>query len=61
MMRQLISSLQRLYCDEQGASAVEYAILASLIAAVIVTIVSVLGTQVKATYCAVVTALTGSC
>ena len=36
--------------DEEGASAVEYGLLAALIAAVIVTAVSTLGTTLKGTF-----------
>lgn len=41
--------------SERGATAVEYAIMASLIAAVIVTAVTVLGTQVNALFQSVIT------
>ncbi|MES2104114.1 MAG: Flp family type IVb pilin [Pseudomonadota bacterium] len=58
---QLISVLRKFYRDESGASAIEYALLASLVAAVIVAIVGLLGGQVKIAYCAVVTAMSGSC
>ncbi|MHA6524898.1 Flp family type IVb pilin [Tessaracoccus sp. G1721] len=43
--------------SERGATAVEYAIMASLIAAVIVTAVTVLGTQVTALFQSVLTAM----
>lgn len=43
--------------SERGASAVEYAIMASLIAAVVVTTVMVLGTQVAALFQSVLTAM----
>ena len=41
--------------SERGATAVEYAIMASLIAAVIVTAVTVLGTQVNALFQSLIT------
>lgn len=47
--------------DESGATAVEYGIMVALIAAVIVTIVATLGTQVQAAFCTVVEALGGAC
>lgn len=47
--------------DERGATAVEYGIMVALIAAVIVTIVATLGTQVQAAFCTVVEALGGTC
>lgn len=43
--------------DEEGAAAVEYGLLVALIAAVIITVVGTLGSQVKAAFCKVVTAL----
>ena len=36
--------------DESGATAIEYALMASLIAVAIITAVTTLGTNVKATY-----------
>ena len=44
--------------DEEGATAVEYGMLVALIAAVIVTIVAALGTQIAAAFQSIVTALT---
>lgn len=46
-MRELINSL---WTDEAGQAAAEYSIIASLIAAVIVTVVAVLGTEVVALF-----------
>lgn len=43
--------------DEEGATAVEYGMLVALIAAVIVTIVAALGTQIAAAFQSIVTAL----
>ncbi len=43
--------------DEEGATAVEYGIMVALIAAVIVTIVGTLGTQVKTAFTTVSGAL----
>ena len=43
--------------SERGATAVEYAIMASLIGAVVVTTVTVLGTQVAALFQSVLTAM----
>lgn len=47
--------------DEEGATAVEYGMLVALIAAVIVTVVTTLGTQIRTAFCTIVTALGGSC
>jgi pilus assembly protein Flp/PilA len=41
-----INAIKDFFCDEKGATAVEYAIMVSAIAAVIVTIVFVVGTKV---------------
>jgi pilus assembly protein Flp/PilA len=46
---------------ERGATAVEYGLLVALIAAVIVATVVILGTQIKAGFCTVVTNLGGTC
>jgi len=43
--------------DERGATAVEYGLMVALIAAVIVTIVATLGTQVNAAFTTVSNAL----
>lgn len=51
-----MKKLMKFLKDEKGATAVEYAIMASLIAAVIVAIVATLGQQVSALFQLVVTA-----
>lgn len=51
------SLLQRFAKDEDGATAIEYGLFAALIAAVIVTAVSTLGTQVNGGFETVVEAL----
>jgi pilus assembly protein Flp/PilA len=51
--------LMRFVKDEGGATAVEYGILVSLIAAVIITAVGKIGTDVNAAFNTVVTALGG--
>lgn len=45
--------------DEDGAAAVEYGLLVALIAAIIVVVVTTLGTKVKAGFTTVCNALTG--
>lgn len=47
--------------DEVGATAVEYGLMVALIAAVILTAVGLLGTQVRSAFCTVVDAIGGSC
>ncbi len=61
MASRLISALLKFHSDEKGASSIEYALLASLIAAVIVAVVGLLGAQVKIAYCAFVTVIGSSC
>jgi pilus assembly protein Flp/PilA len=46
-MRALVLTFLR---DESGSTAIEYALIASLIAVVIITAVTTLGTNLKATY-----------
>ena len=41
---------QKLLRDETGATAIEYALMASLIAVVIITAVTTLGTNLRGTY-----------
>ena len=43
--------------DEEGATAVEYGLLVALIAAIIVGVVAILGTQIQAAFQTVVNAL----
>jgi len=43
----MIGSLKRLAADESGATAIEYALLASLIALVIIAALTVLGTELQ--------------
>jgi pilus assembly protein Flp/PilA len=49
--------LKNLWQDESGATAVEYGLMVALIAAVIVTIVGVLGGQVNTAFNTVSTAM----
>jgi pilus assembly protein Flp/PilA len=52
----------RLGRDDRGATAVEYGLIVALIAAVIIAIVGVLGTQIQVAFCKVVNGLTpGTC
>jgi pilus assembly protein Flp/PilA len=52
------SSLRALMTDERGVTALEYGLIAGLIAVVIVGSVTALGKQVAATFAAITTALT---
>lgn len=49
--------IQRLGRDDRGATAVEYGMIVALIAAVIVTTVATLGTQIDAAFTKIVNAL----
>ena len=50
-------SLQHFVRDESGVTAIEYGLIAAGIAVVIITAVNTLGTNVKATFTAIGTAL----
>ena len=49
----------RFFKDEEGATAVEYGMFVALIAAVIVGLVTTLGTRIQAAFQTIVTALGG--
>lgn len=49
-MQKFIVTAKRFINDESGATAVEYGMIVALIAAVIVTVVTTLGTQIKAAF-----------
>jgi len=49
--------LTQLWNDEEGATAVEYGMIVALIAAVLVTIVTTLGTKIQAAFTTVANAL----
>lgn len=53
-----MQAVKKFISSESGASAVEYGLLVGLIAAVLVTSVTNIGTKVKAKFDALVTALT---
>ncbi len=53
----MLKSLRNLRRDKKGATAVEYGIMVAAIAAVIIAIVFVLGTEVEATFAGVVACL----
>jgi pilus assembly protein Flp/PilA len=46
----MIRSIKRLVADESGATAIEYALIASLIAVAIIVSITVLGTQLQNTF-----------
>ncbi len=56
-MSTMILSMKRFIRDENGATAIEYGLIAALIAVVIIIAVSAAGTQVANTFCAVANSL----
>jgi pilus assembly protein Flp/PilA len=58
LMSKLTTQLTALRNDERGATAVEYGLMVALIAAVIVTVVALLGTTISTQFQHVVTAIT---
>lgn len=58
-MKFLVEKVSDFLADEQGATAVEYGIFVALIAAVIVALVSSIGTKIKDAFQSVLTALGG--
>lgn len=58
-MKNLYSGIQRFLKDEEGVTAIEYALIASLIAVVIITAVRLTGTEVNQTFQAICSALNG--
>ena len=53
----LAARINSLRTEEEGATAVEYGLIVALIAAVIVTVVATLGTEITAAFQKVVTAI----
>ena len=58
-MKNLYLGFQRFLSDEEGVTAIEYALIASLIAVVIIGAVTTTGTSVKCTFADVASALGG--
>lgn len=58
-MNALKKKVQAFLADEQGATAVEYGMMVALIAAIIVTTVASIGTNLNTAFGTVLTALTG--
>lgn len=56
----MLSSITRFLRDEEGATAIEYGIIAGLIAAILVTVLTNIGTQLKVKFNAVLVALGGT-
>ncbi|MEY3216627.1 MAG: Flp/Fap pilin component [Pseudomonadota bacterium] len=56
-MSQLIKSVQAFWADEEGATAIEYGLLASLIAVAIITPLGLVRTELVAIFTAIAGAL----
>lgn len=52
-----MSMLKSLFADDRGATAIEYGLIASLVAVVIITAVTSVGTKLSSTFNSVATAL----
>lgn len=51
--------LKKFAADESGATAIEYGLIAALIAVVVIGAVSLIGPQLKETFCSVANGLNG--
>ncbi len=49
-MKSLTTQIGRFFCEEDGVTAIEYALIASLIALVIVGAVTAIGTSLNSTF-----------
>ncbi|MDQ1314209.1 MAG: pilus assembly protein Flp/PilA [Pseudomonadota bacterium] len=56
-MKKLISGVQRFLKDEEGVTAIEYGLIAALIAVVIIVAVQTVGTNLNAVFLRVASAL----
>jgi len=57
VMKTLVNSVKKFVCDEDGVTAIEYGLIAALVAVVIITAVTLMGTKVAATFNSVAAAL----
>lgn len=60
-MKNLFSAIQRFVKDEEGVTAIEYALIAALIAVTIIVAVRGTGDQVNTVFKSVCNALSGNC
>ena len=61
MLTSILGFLTNLRRQDKGATMVEYGLMVGLIAVVVMVVVEILGGQISALFCSVVTALGGSC
>lgn len=59
-MKTLWNKMQQFLRDEEGVTAIEYALIAALIAVVIIAAVTLVGTEVEDTFYTIATALQGA-
>lgn len=60
-MKKLISGIQRFLKDEEGVTAIEYGLIASLIAVIIIAALTLVGTNLRTVFCTVAAALGAAC
>ncbi|WP_395350203.1 Flp family type IVb pilin [Variovorax sp. UC122_21] len=56
----MLNAIARFIRDEEGATAIEYGLIAGLIAAVLVAVLTGLGTQIKAKFNEILVAIGGT-
>lgn len=59
-MQKLLNASRRFLHDEEGVTAIEYGLIAALIAVVIITAVTLTGTNLRAVFTAVAAALSAA-
>ena len=59
-MKQFLNALQRFVRDEEGVTAIEYALIATLIAIAVIATVTLVGSQLNVVFRSICDALKGS-
>lgn len=59
-MKQFLSTVRKLLRDEEGVTAIEYALIAALIAIAVIATVTLVGTQLNVVFSSICAALKGS-
>ena len=59
-MKQFLNALQRFVRDEEGVTAIEYALIATLIAIAVIATVTLVGSQLNSVFNTICAALKGS-
>ena len=59
-MKQFLNALQRFVRDEEGVTAIEYALIATLIAIAVIATVTLVGSQLNVVFNTICAALKGS-